>query len=355
MKLFFLIIFLHNLIFALEINPELILQAIKTEKKDAESRINGTIYVNILNEDKVTSDFHYKIGDSGNRINVAQVKLLFPKIDLILGRQLMSWGSGYNFNPTDIFNKKPIGSSFDPSYSKNGRDALTSSIYFTDNLILDFIYAFKYEEENEYGATTFNESGRDDFGLRLKFSIFDFDFALSEVKVGKREYLNSQISDSDDHVTGISFKGSLPVIDWGVWFEGVRYNEQKVYEFSSGLEIIHGDYTAILEYYYNGFGIKEKSNYNLNNLYKSRLLGKNYLAPSISYVWEEKLTLSSYLFFNIDDSSFLIGSLLDYSYNDYINLSLIPIIISGSKDSEYGMSKDDYGSYGVQGLVKVNF
>ena len=56
----------------------------------------------------ISNGLELKEGDDIDHLNVAYVKCLYGPIDVVVGRQLLAWGSGYNFNPTDIFNAKPI-------------------------------------------------------------------------------------------------------------------------------------------------------------------------------------------------------------------------------------------------------
>jgi len=352
-NIIFLIFAFSNLL-AVEFNAELIMEALKTENTETTSNINGTIFVNAFKTDDAISDIHFVLGDDGNRINVAMVKFLVPRTDIIIGRQLISRGSGYNFNPTDIFNSKPIGAAFDPSYSKIGRDAAVINFYFTDRVSAELIYAAPYRHSTEYDdATSITEEGKDDFGALIKVNIFDFDIALSETRIGKKSF-NSLI-EGDENITGISIKGSLPFIDRGIWFEGARYNEIKKYEFSTGLEIIEGDFTILLEYYRNSFGEGEKRSYDIDMLYRGRMMARDYLAPSLTYVSSEKITLRCFTYFNINDSSSASGAVFDYFYNDFLELIFIPAYLRGKEGSEFGMQKEAGGDYAFQAMLKVTF
>lgn len=342
--------------FAVEYTGEVIVEAFGSKKRKVDSKANGTLFLKLWDRDDSIADLHYNFGDNGSRINVAQLKLLIPKTDIIIGRQLISWGSGYNYNPTDVFNAKPVGAMFDPAYAKTGRDALSVNIYPTQTIILEFIYANGYflKEKTEDDEPLLHESGND-FGGKLKVNISSYDLAISYLKKSK-QFFNT-IEEREDTLFGLSIKGSLPYMDWGIWYEGVHYFNQKKWEYSTGLEVIEGDLTMILEYYYNGFGNRDPSKYDISLLYRRRPLGQRYFAPSLAYVFDEKITGTIFSFYNLNDSSSLSGLMSSYLYNDFTELILSGYYFNKGKEEtgEYGLIDDRYGNYGVTGTLKINF
>ena len=127
----FLLVFLQAGLYAVDITSELVLSAFGTEKTAVMTDIYGTVFAKLVDKDKVSADLQYQFGDNRNMINAAFATFRLGKVDIIAGRQLMAWGSGYNINPTDIFNIKPVGAAFNPTYYKTGRDALTQSSRYT--------------------------------------------------------------------------------------------------------------------------------------------------------------------------------------------------------------------------------
>ncbi|MFH1428355.1 MAG: hypothetical protein ABIH39_01295 [Candidatus Margulisiibacteriota bacterium] len=338
---------------AIDLTSELVISGADAQYIPMTTHTYGTIFARLIDTDKVTSELHYQFGDNKQNINVAYVKFMRGNIDITVGRQLMAWGSGYNFNPTDIFNSKPLGAAFDPAYTKTGRDAITLDSYW-DGLIAEVIFAPGYYRESIYDAsTTITENGQEDWGVRLKKNLFNYDITLSYVRLGQRTY-NGAIESSDD-LYGISAKGSLPVLDWGVWLEAAQYTQQRQYELTCGLEYFWGDWTFNLEYFRNGFGNADKTAYDLSYLLRGRTLGRDYLIPSVSLVIDEKLTLSGFAFYNINDTSSITGGVIDYFYNDTIEIVFMPFFINGDSSSEYGLQKAAYGDYGVQYFIKATF
>ena len=305
-----------------------------------------------------------------------------------MGRQLFSWGSGYSFNPTDIFNAKYIGAAFDPSYRRTGRDALVMSFYPSDSMSIELIGALPYHKEHQMDEKTIiAEKGQDDIGTRLKFNIVDFDIALSLVQVSKRNFnIISQNNDPDDgidsnntdnseddsnanndpnngndlnepwdYISGLSFKGSLPIVDWGIWSEGAYYHQQKEFEISAGLEFIYDDIMANIEYYRNSFGHHNSKKYDQNLFLRGRSLARDYLIPSISYTYDERWMYQAFSFFNLNDQSLVVGILIEHLYNDMVQISLAPIFIEGKQNTEFGIQKGQLGSYGFGAIIKASF
>ena len=152
-------------LFSLEMTGEVLLNSIYTEKIPVGSEVCGNVFLSVLKDDNISSDVHFQIKKDASRINVAYIKFMRSRFDLTLGRQFMAWGSGYNFNPTDIFNSKPVGAAFDPSYLKGGRDALVLSSYFA-KAVLDVVYAAEYSIDSRISSSeSITEKGDESMGI----------------------------------------------------------------------------------------------------------------------------------------------------------------------------------------------
>ncbi|MFC1484870.1 hypothetical protein ACFL5N_00260 [bacterium] len=351
--LFFAISYVHSL----EITSEILISNLFLEEKHKSAHIRGTIFTKLINTKNFLVDLHYELSDERQKLNVAYLKFLEEKFEIAIGRQLMAWGSGYNFNPTDIFNKKPIGAAFDPAYIKRGRDAVIFTSYYWD-FITDVVFAPHYSfSEKIEGSISLYEKGREDFGLRIKRNIRDFDLEVSYIKLGKRTFTfeGTDYLDKSDDILGFSAKGSLPVIDWGIWLEAARYLDQNVSEYVTGLEYIFDRWTLNFEYYRTGFGSANKNFYDFELMYRGRMVGRDYFAPSVIYVFNEKYTLTGFVFSNLNDSSNVFGAVIEYFYNDIIELAFLPFFMTGDTDSEYGSRRAELGNFGIQALIKITF
>jgi len=339
---------------AIDLNSEVIIKVDKMKESVVPQSISGTFFINAFNTENAVSDIHIQIDDQGAQINVAQVKFIWNKFEVLAGRQLFSWGSGYSFNPTDIFNAKYIGAAFDPSYRRTGRDALVLSFYPSDSMSIELIGALPYHKENQMDEqTTIVEKGQDDIGTRFKFNIVDFDIALSLVQVSKRTF--NDLNEPWNYISGLSFKGSLPVVDWGIWGEGAYYHQQKEFEISAGLEFIYDDVMANIEYYRNSFGHQDFKKYDQNLLLRGRSLARDYLIPSITYTYDEHWMYQAFSFFNLNDQSLVVGIMIEHVYNDMVQINFAPLLIEGKQDTEFGTQKSQMGSYGFGAIIKASF
>ncbi len=73
------------------------------------------------------------------------IRLNFPFFDLTVGKQQISLGTGYAWNPVDIFNRKEL---LDPTYEQTGVTALRMELPLADRIGLDLILVPEDSWEN---------------------------------------------------------------------------------------------------------------------------------------------------------------------------------------------------------------
>jgi len=94
----------------------------------------------------------------------AFLRIRISSLTLQFGRQQIGWGTGYAFNPTNVFQKKSI---LDPSYELDGVDALRAFLDITGPFNLDLLYI----PENSVDSSS--------YGGRLRGNVRDFfDFSF---------------------------------------------------------------------------------------------------------------------------------------------------------------------------------
>ncbi|MFC1560215.1 hypothetical protein ACFLZ2_05785 [Candidatus Margulisiibacteriota bacterium] len=347
-----LVIFLSSTSFALDadVTTSTIFDAGMYDTVDMTSQVKGDLWLKLSGEEHWSADFDYQFGRDVSKINVAQLKLFIPETDIVLGRQQIGWGVGYAFNPIDIINPKPVGSSFDPTFVRDGRDAVTITKYFGELNKLELVYAGQLTETKMDSTTPVDVNFQEDVGLKFKSNIDDFDVAAIYVDKGLRTYNGSP--EAKDGVLGFEVSGTLPVIEWGFWTETAHYLETNKYEYVIGTDYYFGDYHATFEYYKNGFGSVYTSSYDPALMLQGRLMGQDYISSSGSYVFDEKLTVTKFSFWNLNDGGMMSGAVVDYFLNDNVELILMPIFLTGSDYSEFGQQASLIGSYAVQAMVK---
>ncbi|MFC1495961.1 hypothetical protein ACFL52_00935 [Candidatus Margulisiibacteriota bacterium] len=277
-------------------------------------------------------------------LNVAQLKLQILETDVTIGRQQVGWGVGFLLNPIDMLNPVPLGSSLDPAYVRDGRDIIKLERYFGNYTKLELLYAGKFEKSSQ----NFDH----DLGVKLKGRLFGYDTAVSYVDKGARSF--SLIPELADQVYGLELSGTLPW-EWGGWIEAAQYVKQQKTDYVLGTDYYYADYHLVLEYYRNGFGSANSSLYDLTLLFRGRMLAQDYLMPTLVWSVNEKLSLTSFNLYNMNDASMALGGLIDYYHSDNLEFIIMPIILKGANSTEYGMQKLSYGRYALSAKVKWVF
>lgn len=346
--LFLLVFLLSTPVFSLDVVTNLVGNTATSQNTGTSSYLSGDVWLRQHLLDKLKFDFDLYFEKSNAKVNVAQAKFLVPDTDIIVGRQQMGWGVGYLFNPLDVFNPIPVGSSLDPAYVRYGRDAIVINRYFGIQNKLQLLYAGYYGDT----TSTLPKSFQPDWAIKLKTRIPAYDLAFSYINRGSRTF--SSTSEADTGILGLELTGTT-FYDLGLWLEYARYIETGLDEYVLGTDYYWGDWHFVLEYYKNGFGQKNSASYDLNMLLRGRMMAQDYLVPLMSYTVDEKLTLTEFTIWNMNDGGVAVGGIIDYLYNDNIELILMPVILKGDSTSEYGIQKAAYGRYALTGKVKWVF
>ena len=191
----------------------------------------------------------------------AYLKLRFDLFDLTIGRQQISTGTGYVWNPTDVFNIKDL---FDPTYEQPGHNAVMLEV----PIGYDYTLSALYSPESDWESSTKM--------IRLKGRALRFDYTLIAVE---REWTFHDYTRFDPenggffgiaqtrHLFGISTVGEILGI--GVLGE-YAYNEMQFtrnfQEWIAGINYTFDFQTYLMvEYYHNSLGKTKSSQYTFND------------------------------------------------------------------------------------------
>jgi len=281
-------------------------------------------------------------------------------LHLTLGRQQISPGVGYAWNPTDIFNRKDP---MDPTYEQSGADAIALELPVGAYLTLSAILQPKesWDTTVRYGKGKFSFSA---FDFSLVYGYFQRLFTHLEwplIFMGMTESVQNR------ELLGFSFFTDLAGL--GFWLEAARcYNRLAGYQYFDFSDanrfyedpylandghywqlLIGADYTSnsslhiLAEYFYNGFGSK-KDQVNFNHYLdyldgKTLTLNQNYLFLSLLYPWGDSVTAGIFTLANLDDQSFLLNPQLIFQSGNNLELSLMLSAGLGNAESEMGLQK----------------
>jgi hypothetical protein len=266
----------------------------------------------------------------------ALVKLYFEKFDFIFGKQQIAWGTGYAYNPIDIWNVK------DPMNANTGKVgvlALNLETYFGESSSLNVIASpGSHFDHWRYGFRVKSNTGR-----------FDYSFSAIRDKADDSEILGLP----EKLLLGLDFAGEV-FYDIGWWGEiaviNPRYDGMELSDTDSlYLQVATGfDYTFdneiyfMAEYYYNGIGETDYKDYDVNSLLRTSAgemsgFAQNYLATMLSYSFLDNYKFSLFSITNLDDISDVIVPELEYIFHSNISMKLnSSIFIGSSSRTEFG-------------------
>jgi len=275
------------------------------------------------------------------------IQYRFKKVDLTLGKQQIAWGSGYGFNPTDLWN---IKSPTDVDAVKRGVSAIRAEIPLGRLSGLDCIVVPGLK--NAQGS----------IGARFKSHLGGYDYSFSLAKFADFDH---ELLDLPQKVMfGFDFVGET-FFDWGIWSEiamiNPKYSDMDYSDMDSlfvqaDLGI---DYTFengvyyLLEYYHNGLGTEDYQDYNLQSVYHTMVgdmsgFAKNYFMTGITKDFFYDYQFSLFSLVNIDDQSLMVLPQLNYNFSsDFIFELKANINLGDKKKTEFGSMGNSLSFRGV--------
>lgn len=266
-----------------------------------------------------------------HRIDRLAVAAYLPRIDLIVGRQALSWGSGMIWRPTDLFN--PFSPTEIDIEEKRGTDALSAELH------LGMLSSFHLIWAPDLGSDqlTINMEGSR-LGGRVRSHYRGLDFAVMGGYFRER--------------WGIGGDVAYPVAGAVARCEGLVSVDDE------GDKLFHGvvnvDYAfphnvyGFLEYYYNGLGSTDSGDYGVliidpDSEWRRRLrqgevsnFGRHELAAMLSWEAHPLVLLTTGWIFNLLDGSFLLYPQLEWSVREDLVFIAGANMTIGPDDSEYG-------------------
>lgn len=271
----------------------------------------------------------------------AYLKIALPTFDITIGRQQISFGSGYVWNPTDLFNFKDYA---DPTYEQPGHDAIR----------IDLPVGSRYG----FNAMYLPEGNWESSGklLRFKGGFFHFDYAFTyiERQWPLFDFTFSQPVDNNRRLFGGEFTGEL--FGLGIWGE---YGHNTLEPLDDFREIVLGtDYTLdngtylMAEYYYNGLAKSEYVNYDLNDwmrffMAESKSVSRDNLYLYADYPLTDLIHVNNSAVISVSDMSLALIPGLNYSLYTDVEFTVFVNIYTGKEKTAYNR---DLGTGGIARL-----
>jgi hypothetical protein len=274
----------------------------------------------------------------------AYISLAFRSFDLTMGKQQISLGTGYAWNPTDVFNIKDL---MDPTYEQPGFNALRLDVFLGKASSLTCLYS---------PDETWRDSAR---MVRLKTRIFHFDLSLLAIEKTWR-FHDYEVFDAASknfleqpekrRLLGAAAAGEL--LGLGVWFEGA-YNwmgrTKDFFEMVAGFDYTFDFQTYIMvEFYRNTLGRTDFSMVTLNDwmrLYanEQKTVSRNQAFLLIRHPATDFLDVGLSTVASLSDGSLALVPTLSYSLSDNVELTAYLSVNIGKAGKAYGRSSGTGG------------
>jgi len=304
----------------------------------------------------------------------AFVKFSFKYADFTIGKQQLSMGTGYAWNPTDVFNKKDI---IDPTYEQPGHNAFRMDLPIKSDFGITAIYA--PTEDWKYT----------DILLKLKGRISHFDFSLLGIQK-QWNYTDARIVDpiamnfyqmnTKRHILGADFVGEL--LGLGVWGE-YAYNKIKIdddekqayvnafapllalssylyrpmeikqdyYELVLGLDYTFDFQTYIMcEYYRNTSAKSDYKQYNFNDWMQylsaeTKSITRDQVYLFVKHPMTDLIDIGGSYIISLSDNSSAFIPMVTYNVFENVDLSLFGNYYFGKEGTAYASNLGNGGMF----------
>jgi len=267
------------------------------------------------------------------------LKAGFKHFDLTIGKQQISLGTGYAWNPTDIFNTKLL---LDPTYEQTGVNAVRAEIPLKGRIGLDVILS---------PGKDWNESVK---MLQLKTGLgrFDMQGTIGQYAWQRTQFNPITFSIDEQNYLRILYGGSVvgEFAGAGIWIEGAWNKMENSDDFSE--VIIGSDYTfknglyIIMEYLRNENGVSKSKNLDINNylqyfMGETHSLMQDYVFSFISYPLNDFIQIGLLGFGNLNDNSAALNPQFLWNLFQDVDLTMMYSHFLGDDNTEFGVQ--DWG------------
>jgi len=267
--------------------------------------------------------------ENKDELDNAYIRMYVSRFTFTVGRQQISVGSGYAWNPTDLFNTKDI---LDPTYEQPGVNGirLDAGLFFNNTISLFYSPEYNWEESGKL--------------IRFSGTALHFDYALlaGEIKQANSDYLNFCFSTERRRMYGFDLNGQL--FGLGCWSENAYNNMDSTNDFWEN--IVGIDYTfssgwyVMAEYLYSETGKKKTSEYDINDWMRYlsteiKSISRSQIYGYTLYPLTDLINIGGSVIYSPVDHSSLFIPTVEYSIDDNLMLTCFGSIYTGQDGSMY--------------------
>ena len=274
----------------------------------------------------------------------AYIRMAFDHFDLTVGKQQLSTGAGYTWNPTDVFNSKDI---LDPTYEQAGHNAVKLQIPLGARSGIQSVLAVGEEWKDSIKL------------LKIKHNIGHFDVSVSAVQKNQTftDHYTFTPAIYKREMIGGDLVGEL--FGLGIWAEGA-YNRMKS---GSGTRLnavkdhwewlAGGDYTfesglyLMGEYYQNDMAREHWQDYDLNDWLwmfttEMKTLSRRQISGLVQYP-ADLITVGLSAIYSVSDGSAALVPMLLYSMFEDVELTVFGNIYTDDTGRAYAQNMGNGG------------
>ncbi len=274
----------------------------------------------------------------------AYLKLAFKYFDLIAGKQQVSLGTGYVWNPLDVFNIKDV---LDPTYEQPGHNALRFDVPIGSDYTISALYSPEDTWRNSAKMLRFKgRISRFDYtlvGIETRWQFHDY----TQFDAAKANFLEMP---EKRQVLGGSLAGEL--LGLGVWAE---YGHNRMERSKDFYELVLGtDYTfdfqssLMVEYYRNTLGKTNEKEYTLNDWMRlftaeQKTVSRDQVYVLVRHPATDLIETGISGICSISDKSFAIVPSLNYSLWENVDAIAYLNVNLGSRGTAYDRKSGNGG------------
>jgi len=257
-------------------------------------------------------------------------------LDLMVGKQQISLGTGYVWNPVDVFNIKDV---LDPTYEQPGHNAIRFDVPLSSRYTLTALYSPEDTWQNSAKL------------IQLKGGISHFDFSLlaiekqwifhdyTDIDIAARYFTSCP---QDRRLLGASTVGEL--LGLGVWAEfGYNFMEKTkdFHELVAGLDYTFDFQTYIMaEFYQNTLGKTDHHDYTINDWMRlfateQKAISRNQIYLLVQHPVSDFIHLGLSAIHSISDGSLALVPMFTYSFSQTVDIMSYINVNLGDKGAVY--------------------
>lgn len=237
------------------------------------------------------------------------LKIALPFGDLTIGRQVLSWGTGRLWNPTDVLS--PFPPTVIDREVRRGFDAVRLAVALGDVTQLDLLYLPQLKLEDMGGVARF-QTNLKGWDVSVSFGKYVRDLVIGADLVG------------DLGPIGVHAEGAYTIELLGLGSSSVTVGEHFFRGVVGAEARPHEKWVLMAEYSFNGFGTTDPKRY-AAILSSARVIrgevfgaGQHQAAVAASFIASDLLAINLSVLGNLTDPSAMLIPSLEYSFTQTV-------------------------------------